>query len=39
MSLISLPYMAMPPVFGNEPTIMSRCSRLQLYFAGGRGDA
>jgi len=31
--------MAMPPDFDNEPTIMSRCSRLQLCLAGGRADA
>jgi len=31
--------MAMPPDFDNEPTIMSRCSRLQLGLAGGRENA
>jgi len=29
----------MPPDFDNEPTIMWRCSRLQLCLAGGREDA
>jgi len=28
--------MVIPPDFGNEPTIMSRCSRLQLCLAGAR---